>query len=440
MKKLPLKEVFVFSLPLIAGQVGQMLFGVGDILVASRYSNEVLSALGIAVAIISPFLIAGLGVTFAVGPITARLKGEGLKEEDMLGSSLLISLATGTFLFIALMLFAQYGLGYLSLLENLIAPIKSYIQITAISLYFLLFFQVYKEYLQAYGDTFFANGTILFFNVTNVLLNIALMFGMGPFPEMGIEGAAIATVLNRLGMAAVLAIYTHFIRRPSYQITLSRVKEVFKLGAPIGLATAMEVLVFSTVTVLVGKMSITASASHNIVLNFVSLTFMVPLALSSAASVFVGENFGKKDTDRIHSYALAVLILSTGFMLFTAFIYFLLPSALMTIATEDQGIINYGAGLLFYVALFQIPDGIQVALWGILRGIGETNAPMVLGLIANWLIGLPLGIYLANSYGMEAKGLWAGLAIGLYLMSIGLAVIYIRRLKSLKQEFALRTE
>jgi MATE family multidrug resistance protein len=436
MKKLPLKEVFTFSLPLIAGQVGQMLFGVGDILVASRYSNEVLSALGIAVAIFSPFLVAGLGVTFAVGPITARLKGEGSQENDMLASSLLISLCVGTLLFIALMAFAEYGLGYLNLLDALVKPIKIYLQTSAISLYFLLFFQVYKEYLQAYGDTFFANGTILFFNVTNVLLNIVLMFGLGPFAEMGIKGAAIATVINRLGMAIVLAVYTHIKRKPEYVVTLSRVKEVFALGTPIGLATAMEVLVFSTVTVLVGKMSITASASHNIVLNFVSLTFMVPLALSSAASVFIGEAFGKKEPETIHSYSMAVLILSTGFMLLTALLYFLLPTALMTLATEDQKIIEYGAGLLFYVALFQIPDGIQVALWGILRGMGEANAPMVLGLIANWLIGLPLGIYFANSQQMEAKGLWAGLAIGLYLMSIGLGTIYTLRLKGLKQKFA----
>jgi MATE family multidrug resistance protein len=199
----------------------------------------------------------------------------------------------------------------------------------------------------------------------------------------------------------------------------------------------MEVLVFSTVTVLVGKMTITASASHNIVLNFVSLTFMVPLALSSAASVFVGEAFGKKDPETIHAYSMAVLVLSAGFMIFTGLLYFLLPYTLMGIATSDQKIIQYGTGLLFYVALFQIPDGIQVALWGILRGMGEANAPMILGLVANWFIGLPLGIYFATKMGMEAKGLWAGLAVGLYLMSLGLGSIYFIRLKALRQKFSL---
>jgi multidrug resistance protein, MATE family len=179
-------------------------------------------------------------------------------------------------------------------------------------------------------------------------------------------------------------------------------------------------------------MSVLASASHNIVLNFAGLTFMVPLALSSSATVFVGEQYGKQDHEALLKYAQASLIISTGFMSLTSLIFFLFPFPLIRLTTPDDQIIQYASGLLIFVACFQVPDGIQVTLWGVLRGMSTTKIPLVMCIIINWFIGLPVGIYMAESLNMEVAGLWAGLALGLTLMSFVLAVIFIYRLKSIR--------
>ncbi len=430
MRDIPLKKVFIFSLPIIAGQMGQMLFGTGDLLVAGRYSQEVVSALGVSATIFSPFLMLGLGLTFAVSAITSRLKGEGTKEDDMLFNSLAIAGFTGVLLSFALYFFT-FQLHFFNLIPEIEELVISYLQITAASVLPALLYQVYKEYLQAYGHTYVANGAILFFNITNVLLNIVLMFGLGPFPKMGIEGAAISTLITRSLMFLCLSIFTHRKFKTKFNIDWDRIKEIVALGLPIGLSTLSEVLVFTTVTVLVGKMNILASASHNIVLNLGGLTFMVPLAIASSATVFVGEQYGKKDHKQLLNYALACIMIGTGFMVLTALVFFFLPGPLLRLATPDQNIISYGSALLFYVALFQVPDGIQVTLWGCLRGMATTKVPLLMCIIINWCVGLPFGIYLVKNYNMEAAGLWAGLALGLTLMSIVLAIIFTFRYRKL---------
>ncbi|MAF76789.1 MAG: hypothetical protein CME63_05350 [Halobacteriovoraceae bacterium] len=435
MKGIPLKKVLFFSLPIIAGQMGQMLFGTGDLLVAGRYSREVVSALGVATTIFSPFLMLGLGLTFAISAITSRIIGEGKKEDDMLFNSLLIAGSMGVILSLALYLFS-FKLEVFGLIRPIEDLVIQYLQITAISIIPALLYQVYKEYLQSYGHTYVSNGAILFFNVTNIILNIVLMFGydFGIFiiPEMGIHGAALSTVITRTLMFLTLSAYAHKKFKMKVQVNRVRIKEILSLGMPIGLSTLSEVLVFTTVTVLVGRMNVLASASHNIVLNLGGLTFMVPLAIGSSASVFVAEQFGKKNPQELLRYALACIIISTAFMSLTAIIFFAIPSPIIRLATPDPKIITYASTLLFYVALFQVPDGIQVTLWGVLRGMATTKLPLIMCIIINWLIGLPFGIYLVNEYKMQAAGLWAGLALGLTLMSVVLGFIFYCRYKSFK--------
>ncbi len=425
-----LKEIFWFCLPLIAGQLGQMLFGIGDIVVAGRYSNEVVSALGIATGIFSPFFMMGLGITYAVGPIAARQRGEGKNTASLIPASLVAITIAGLILGLA-MIALVLNIEVFSLSEEIASLVKSYLLLCAPSLIPLLIYQIFKEYLQAFGDIFMANAIILGFNVTNIILNIILIFGLGPFPELGIEGAAYATLINRTGMAVALGFYTFKKMEMTFQINWNDIKSVLDLGLPIGVGTLTEVLVFSTITILAGKMNVLASASHNIVLNLTALTFMVPLAISSASAVKVGEQYGLKNKKLIDQYAFASLLLTGGFMILTASIYFGIPKEIVRLATPDPEVIEYAAGLLFYVALFQLPDGIQVTFWGILRGLGVTRAPMLLSLLTNWCIGLPLGYYLAFSCQMEASGLWAGLAIGLFFMSFFMSFVFYSKRKNL---------
>lgn len=424
-----IKGLFIFALPLIAGQVGQMLFGVGDIMVAGRYSNEVLSALGISVGIFAPFLMVGIGATFAISPIAAKFIGEKRERKDLLPNALLIATFLSFVLFIILSVLLM-NISILGFDKNIEKLILDYLWPCSFSILPVLIFQTLKEYLQAYEDTYFSNGLILFFNLINISLNFILIFGFGPIPELGIIGAAYATIISRTSMCLVLLAYT--IRKKSFlwKKCYSLMRELLNLGVPIGAGTLIEVLVFSVVTVLIGKMSILASASHNIVLNLASMTFMVPLAMSSAVSVKVGTAFGQKDQTEIIKWTLAGLCISISFMCVFALTYLTIPNLLVRFATDDAELIKYSSGLLLFVGLFQVPDGIQVTLLGVLRGLGITKRPMFFAFAANWLLGLPTGLFLSHYWNMEAAGLWAGLAVGLSALSLLLSLLFIRTMKN----------
>lgn len=420
-----IKDLVKFSLPIIAGQIGQMLFGIGDIVIAGRYSTEVVSALGIASSIVSPFLLVGLGITFALSPLASKEVGEKIKSPTLLFTSTYISTLAG-FLMATLLLLLRTQLDLLGLDTHIQELVSSYLLICAPSIVMALIFQASKEYLQAYDQTYFSNFLILLFNAINIGLNIVFMFGLYGFPELGIEGAAFATLLTRSLMAIILWFYTYKKHPGSFRFHSTHAKELLLLGLPISVSVLVEVMMFTAITVLAGTMGVLISASHNIALHLASLTFMVPLGLSSACTVRVAQQLGKKDYVKLHKYALAGLQTGAGFMCLSAAAYLFYPEVLARLMSDDKELITASAGLLFYVAIFQISDGIQVVLMGILRGLSITKRPTILAFIGNWIFGFPLSLYLAYEKEMLAKGLWLGLAFGLSFMAISLGILYMK--------------
>ncbi len=426
-----LKEIFLFALPIITGQIGQMLFGVGDIVVAGHYSNEAVSAIGVAAAIFAPFLMVGIGLLLCTGPLASLIKGQGKKDSTLLFNSYYVATISSIVLIVAIYILA-FNIHWLDLNPSIAPTVALYLKWTALSLWPALLFQATKEYLQADGLTYASNGLILFFNLVNVALCVVFMFGWGPIPELGVLGAAIVTSFCRLFMSIILFFYMK--KTCAFEIKKNHetIKKILKLGLPISFTVLCEVLVFSTVTVLVGKMSLTASASQSLVINFTSLTFMVPLAIGSAVSVLVGEQLGKKSLDGILRYSLGSLALAMIFQMGTAIMYLSIPETLIGVASSDKTIITYSSALLFWVGLFQIPDGLQVVLSGVMRGLQETKIPMILVLISYWMLGLPIGCYFTYRQGLEARGLWMGLAIGLLCMCVFLSILYKKKINSLR--------
>jgi len=439
-----LKENVRFSIPIVLGQIGQMLFGVSDVLVAGRYSTTVLAALGIANGVFAPFFMLGLGIMNSIAPLTAIMHEEKKDPKAKALAALAPSLWVATITALALWLpffFLTFHLEWFDLAPELQTPCRDYLQIIAFTLFPGFIFQALKEYLQAHSQTFFSNGAILIFNVTNFGLNIVLMFGLGPFPEMGIKGAAYATFITRFGLALVTLLFilkSHILEQSKnvreilatfFSFHWRSIAPFFSLGIPMGMGVLAEVLVFCTVTILIGRMGAIPAASHSIVLTLASLTFMVPLALSSTAAVKVANGFAKNDRELIIGHTISCTFLSFLFMCFSASVYFSIPGVLLRFATVDSEVILFASKLLIIVGLFQIPDGIQVTLWGALRGIKVTKAPMAICLVGHWLIGLPTGYFLAYYLGYGALGLWAGLAIGLYLMALGLSYLFYFRVR-----------
>lgn len=430
-----LKEIFLFSLPIITGQIGQMLFGVGDIIVAGHYSSHAVSSIGVAAAIFAPFLMIGIGLLLCTGPLASEQKGRGVKDNSLLFNSYAIASVSSLVLISALFLLA-FNIHWLKLNPEIESAVALYLKWTALSLWPALIFQSTKEYLQAYGKTFFSNGLIVFFNILNIIFCYVFMFGFWKIPSMGVLGAALIASLCRLFMAIILYIYVKRVLPFETQFKKETVIRMIRLGLPISFSVLCEVLVFSTVTVLVGKMSLVASASQSLVINITSLTFMVPLAIGSAVSVLVGEQLGKKSLQGILRYSLGSLFLALIIQVIFASIYLTLPEMVIGIASTDKAIIAYASALLFWVGLFQIPDGVQVVLAGVMRGLHETKIPMVLGLVSYWVVGLPIGAYFTYSKNLEARGLWMGLAIGLSSMCVLLLLLYKKKIQSLRQLLA----
>lgn len=416
-----LKEIFLFSLPIIAGQLGQMLFGIGDIVVAGRYSTEVLSALGIATAIFSPFLLIGTGITFAVSPLKARMIAEKRDVSAVPGTTLALGFLAGTVL--ALMVvasgFCVSALGLAPAIEELVVI---YLMICAGSMIPVMIFQVLKENLQAREKTLFANSLILFFNLVNVGANVFFIFTL----DWGIAGAAVATTLSRTLMAVIL--YAHAARKLTItrQVSFPIMGHLLKKGLPIGLNGLLIGLIFSLVTVLAGKMSVTASAANNILINISSLTYMVPYALAGAASVKVAGAFGRRDFHAVTSYAMATLCL--GFMSATVMgsLFYAVPETILSLVTADPRVIRYGVGLLLVGAFYQVPDAIQVTVQGCLRGLEVTFRPMIYIFLGIWGVGFPVGCFFAYAKGMEAAGLWMGMAVGLTAVAVVNAALFVR--------------
>ncbi|MDD4974231.1 MAG: MATE family efflux transporter [Bacteriovorax sp.] len=434
-----LKEIFLFALPIITGQIGQMLFGVGDIIVAGHYSALAVSAIGVAAAIFAPFLMVGIGILLCTGPITSEKKGRGESDPTLLFNSFIVATMSSLVIIIAILVLA-YNIQWLGLNPQIAPTVALYLKWTAGSIWPALIFQATKEFLQAESKTYVSNGLILFFNLVNVALCAVFMFGWGPIPEFGVLGAAIVTSICRILMAVSLYFYMKKVCAFETKKNNETLKKIFKLGLPISFTILCEVLVFSTVTVLVGKMSLVASASQSLVINLTSLTFMVPLAIGSAVAVLVGEQMGKKSIEGILRYSLGSLFLALMIQILFATLYLTIPGKLLGVASSDPVIIAYASALLFWVGLFQIPDGLQVVLSGVMRGLHETKIPMILGFISYWIIGLPIGCYFTYRRGLEARGLWMGLAIGLLCMCILLFILYKNKIKRLCLDLSPATQ
>ena len=226
------KEILIFSLPIIAGQIGQMLFGIGDMLVAARYSSLAVASIGVAAMTFAPFLMVGVGVLLCTGPLASQAKGRGEEDPTLLYNAYYLSFLLSLVLTVILFCAPLY-IDFLKLTPEIAPHVVDFLQITSFSLFPAFVYQATKDYLQANGYTIAPNVIILFFNIVNVLLNILFMFGYGSFVGYGIKGAAIATLLCRFMMAIVVFLYMKSVMKFEIKRNNQTIKTILRLGSPI---------------------------------------------------------------------------------------------------------------------------------------------------------------------------------------------------------------
>jgi MATE family multidrug resistance protein len=254
---------------------------------------------------------------------------------------------------------------------------------------------------------------------------------------MGTVGSGWSTLCARIYMASVLMIaalyYDHRnksgLRNAARVPNFPRVWRLISLGFPSAVQFAIEVGVFAVTTMLVARLGPVILASHQIALNTVSLTYMVPLGISAAAAVRVGQALGRKDPHGASRAGWTAILIGTVFMGCMAILLFTIPTLIARAYTSDPEVVRATAGLLFVAAFFQLFDGMQTVATGALRGSGDTRTPMICHLFFYWVIGLPVGALLCFRFGWGAAGLWTGLSLALILIGIALLYFWRRREK-----------
>ena len=206
------------------------------------------------------------------------------------------------------------------------------------------------------------------------------------------------------------------------RIDWSRVSSLLKLGAPAATQILLEIGAFSAATALIAKLGPVPLSGHEIALNCAAFTFMVPLGISSAAAVRVGQQLGRRDPAGARRAGWSAIMLGVGFMTCSGLVFVSFPTLIARMFTPSVAVIRTGARLLLVAAAFQLFDGLQTVATGALRGAGDTKTPMLANFIAYWLIGLPAGYLLCFRLGWGALGIWMGLCGG--LMIIGSALLF----------------
>jgi multidrug resistance protein, MATE family len=265
--------------------------------------------------------------------------------------------------------------------------------------------------------------------------NWALIYGHLGFRAMGTVGSGWSTCISRTYMMLVLLVYALYydhqndtgLRNAARLPNFPRVWKLVYLGLPAATQFGMEVGVFAVATALIAKLGPVALASHQIALNTVSLTYMVPLGISAAAAVRVAQALGRKDPEGASRAGWTALLIGTAFMACMAVLFLTIPKWIVRVYTPDETVIAAASTLLFVAAFFQLFDGMQTVATGALRGAGDTRTAMLCHMIYYWALGLPVGAYLCFKGGFGAAGLWAGLSLALIL--IGSTLLYFWRRK-----------
>jgi multidrug resistance protein, MATE family len=421
--------------PVVLAEIGWVLMGVVDTIVVGPLGPAAIGAVGTGSAIFIAFMVLGMGTLFALDTFVAQSFGANRIDDchRWLFAGLWLALVMSVVL-VGVGLLVVALLPALGLHADVLVLLQPYLGALLWSGPPLLVFTVLRRYLQAMNLVRAIMVAVVVANVVNAVANVVFVYGYLGMPAMGTIGSAYATLGARLCLVVVLGgiVLSRERRRPSglrdasARPDTARMWQIARLGAPAAIQVALEVGVFAAAATLAGRLSPTALAANQIVLNIASLFFMVPLGLSAAAAIRVGHAVGRRDEHAARRAGWAGLLLALMAAAASATLFLTLPEPLLGVFTADRSVLAVGVTLLFVCAMFQPFDALQVVATGALRGRGDTRTPMLCNLAGHWFIGLPVGYTLCFWQGWGVVGLWAGLSVGIILIGVALVMTWHR--------------
>jgi multidrug resistance protein, MATE family len=438
----PMRADFVLTLrlalPLIIAEVGWMSMGIVDTVMVGRLPDSAVAigATGLGQSLYHSIAIFGGGLLLGLDTFVSQAYG----RKDLNDARL--SLVNGLFLALVLTpilmltvsfwppLMQRFGIS-----AELVEPMRPFLRALNWGTLPLLTYFALRRYLQAENVVLPIMFALISANVVNAVGDWALIYGHLGLPAMGITGSGWSTCVARIYMAGVLVVTLLWVESkrslPRWagvvRIDLRRIAALLKLGAPAAAQILLEIGAFAAATALIARLGPVPLSGHEIALNCAALSFMVPLGISSAAAVRVGQQLGRGDPEGARRAGWSAIILGVGFMACSGLVFVSIPTWIARLFSPDPIVIRTGARLLLVAAAFQLFDGLQTVATGALRGSGDTKTPMLANFVAYWLIGLPVGYLLCFKLGWGAVGVWIGLCGGLMMIGSALLLTWQRR-------------
>ena len=419
-----IRRTMHLAAPVIIGQVAVFSMNFVDTVMSGRLPNKevALAALGIGGAVWSAMLMFVIGSLMIVQPTVAQLDGAGRKKEAAAQTRQALWIAFSLAVPFCFLCYFSDPLLTAFRIDPVIVPVSAgYLRAVSwgapgICLVFLL--------------RFFSEGTgytkpTMFYGVIGALLNIplnyVLMFGKLGAPALGTVGCGYATSiviwLQFLMLFFYIRMHRHYdpfelmshIERPDWSV----IRDLLKVGLPIAAAIMVEGSLFVGAALLIGRLGPVPAAAHLIAINFSALMFMIPIGLASAVSIRIGNALGREEPVAARYAGIIGFVIILFFQTISATAMFVFPGYIVNIYTDDAVVAPLAVGLLFYAAIFQYPDGLQMLAAGALRGYKDTRMPVLITIISFWIVGMTLGYYLTFNREMGPAGMWIGMIAGL---------------------------
>ncbi|MCY4543099.1 MAG: MATE family efflux transporter [Rhodobacteraceae bacterium] len=438
------KSLFL-ALPLIGSNLAQSIKHLTDTVMMGWYGVTELAAVVLAASLWSIVFIVGAGIGMAVVPLAAGAQGRAqtwqVRRLVRMGCWLSLCYCMVAF---PLFIFGEPIFLQLRQEPEVAFLAGSYLKIAVWALVPALVVMTLKAFFLALVRPQIILWSTISGAILNVFVNYALIFGNWGAPELGVSGAAIATVFSHTFSLVVMLLYIAMVRSFRTYRLLSNVwrphwsslKEVLFLGAPISITLIAETTLFGCSAVLMGWIDTATLAAHGIVIEIAAFVFMIYLGLANAATTEVSLAVGQADLKEVRAAARAVqhLTLATVALVVIVLIAFsstLISAFLDADAGDAAEVLRIGVTLMYFCAFFQLADAMQVVVLGLLRGLGDTRGPMIIAAFSYSLVGLPISYFLGFTLGLGGPGVWTGLIVGLGLAAVLFSWRFRKRLAAL---------
>jgi len=417
--------------PVILGMLGHSFVAFADNVMVGQLGTAELAAVSLGNSFVFVAMSLGIGFSTAITPLVAEADGAGDAREGRraLQHGLVLCALLGITLFGAVLL-CKPLMSLMDQPEEVVALAIPYLDLVAFSLIPLIVFQALKQFSEGLSKTKYPMYATIVANIINILLNYLLIFGAFGFPKLGIVGAAIGTLVARIGMC--LFLWVIFQQRPFFKPYVYRLRfhsiekrmmrKIMSLGFPSALQMFFEVAIFTAAIWLSGVLGKNPQAANQIALNLSSMTFMFGMGLGVAAMIRVGNQKGLKDFPELRRVASSIFLMTVILEVIFALAFLLgrhlLPTIYLDVndlsnQADNMEVLSIAARLLLVAAFFQISDGLQVVVLGALRGLQDVRIPTLITFIAYWGVGFPISYYLGLHTPLKSTGIWIGLLAGL---------------------------